>query len=391
MILKKIPCRDPVGVAEYIFGPGRRNAPGRAETVAGTLLGRDPKSLSKELLALIKLRPDVARPLLHISISLPGQDRRLDAVEVEQMGQELARVLDVEAWGLVFHSDSDHPHWHWIASRIGFGGRLSREQLRDYRMYEQFARRCEQWFALTEVVSPIRPCPERPHGRSENSKRPTRAELEARDQGRPLARDRLRTAIDIALVKGYRGQAFIDYMRGRGFTAHITRTRGVPCGISWVVHHEGRRFRGSSLGNGYSGKTFFIKGGFDVRPIQKPSQSFRCSNRTRIEFHIRPYDIKRAWACILRDHRREQRKPKARWWQSLSAWLWCDRVAAATIPRGWCASESRTSVGRDVGFYSCPRFFTGAAPTETSSVEITRQGTGRTPERPQDSRPSRAR
>jgi len=329
MILKKIPCLDPVAMAGYIFGPGRRKVPDRAEYVGGTLLGRDPPTLSHELLALRNLRPEVARPFIHVAISLHVEDRRLSEVEVIQMGEELARVMDVEAWVLVSHSDTDHPHWHWVASRIGFGGRLTREHLRDYRLFECFGRNCERWFALKEVSSPVRP--DRPYGRSVISIRPGRAESEARAQGRPLAMGRLKAEIRDALAKGYRGQALLNHLRGRGFTSRIAMKRGVPCGVTWVVHPEGFRFRGSSLGPQFTGKTFFSRGGFYVKTPVHLSPRYRACRRRIILHPYHTISFERHWAKLMREWRRGQQPAKRGWWKSLVCWLWGNPVSQSDI------------------------------------------------------------
>lgn len=259
MILKKFRAHNPEPLCDYVFGPGRKNQLGRATVVAGTLAGRNAKTLAAELAALSSLRPDVWMPILHYSISLHPDDRELSSQEVEALGQDLADTFEIESWVILFHSDTPgRLHWHWIGSRIGTGTGddrastyLAREHLRDYKIAMAYARRWERQLGLRDVQSPKRP--DRPHGRSIIPKKTIRADREARNRGKPLGRDLVRAKLDAVEAMGLRGEALRRALMDAGLDLNLRIAAGRPKGITWL-DQAGGKWKGSDLGRRYAAK-----------------------------------------------------------------------------------------------------------------------------------------
>ena len=65
------------GVLDYIFLP--KNGLERAEFLGGTLVG-NPREMAQQAAHFRSLRPDCARPVMHISIALPASDSKLRMV-----------------------------------------------------------------------------------------------------------------------------------------------------------------------------------------------------------------------------------------------------------------------------------------------------------------------
>lgn len=182
------------GALNYILDEGRKaTGEKKPELVAGNLDGRDARTLAAELATIRALRPDVARPVWHCSLSLPAGERLTPAQWQAVVGDYLQEMgfSDKTPFVAVRHQDTAHDHVHIVASRIDLDGRV--------------------WHGKWEARRAIEACQalERRHGltitpglgeaRAER-KAPTSAETRRAERtGTNAPRARLQTLIDAAL------------------------------------------------------------------------------------------------------------------------------------------------------------------------------------------------
>jgi len=114
------------GLAEYLLLADERKGPRPgAALIGGNMSGATPRELAREFRVARELRPDVARPVWHCSLTLPAGEELS-----EERWQEVGRALltkigmdpDQHQHFLVRHRDTDHDHLHVAGSRIGLDG-----------------------------------------------------------------------------------------------------------------------------------------------------------------------------------------------------------------------------------------------------------------------------
>lgn len=118
----------------------------------------DPEMLIEEFKVSCNLRTDVARPLVHASLSLrPGlslnSEEWMSAVAcfLKEMG---FTPMNEHQLFVIEHLDTKHQHIHLVVSRISTtSGALVRELFRDYRL----AHRAAAAAAMAVGLAPITP------------------------------------------------------------------------------------------------------------------------------------------------------------------------------------------------------------------------------------------
>ncbi|WP_221632732.1 relaxase/mobilization nuclease domain-containing protein [Delftia sp. HK171] len=118
-------------IAKIVKGKGFRGAlnylfrDGRAMIIGGNLSGRTPRELAAEFGQFRKLRPGLAKAVVHIPLSAHPDDRPLSDAE---MADRMTQGLGYAESPCVFvrHNDTDHQHMHLLLCRIDrHGNRLN--------------------------------------------------------------------------------------------------------------------------------------------------------------------------------------------------------------------------------------------------------------------------
>lgn len=239
------------GVLDYALGKGEA-----AEIVGGNMAGTDPQALAAEFGLVRQLRPECARPVSHVSLSLPVGERltpgRWDTIGADfmtRMGMDPAR----HPYVIIRHTDRGHEHAHIIASRIALDGFLwlgQWEARRAITATQQIER--EHGLTLTPGLDDDpEAAPEQAPTRT-GRKTATQPELERADRtGEAPARLRLQEVIDQATADGPSVLALLDRLDAAGVTTtpNIAST-GKLNGFAFAI--DGVSFKGSQLGKRYS-------------------------------------------------------------------------------------------------------------------------------------------
>ncbi|MBF0306843.1 MAG: relaxase/mobilization nuclease domain-containing protein, partial [Alphaproteobacteria bacterium] len=138
------------GLAEYLLASRDHEGRNRPEAVivGGTIAadGNNPaRDLARQYAAFRRLRPEVARPVLHESLRL-SKGESLTHEQWAEVGKMWAAGMGADGYTVIAHGD----HCHVMASRIKLDGSLV-STWQDYRVSERLVRDIEQRFGLMQV------------------------------------------------------------------------------------------------------------------------------------------------------------------------------------------------------------------------------------------------
>lgn len=147
MIAKLVKGKGFRGVLEYDL----QQEKGRI--LATNMAGRTPRELATEFGEIHKLRPNIGKAVLHVSLSAaPGE--KLTDTQWREIGQRYLRGMGFtdNQYVITRHTDTEHEHIHIVANRITHaGGVVSDGQ--DYQRQETMVREIERDYGL-QVVAP---------------------------------------------------------------------------------------------------------------------------------------------------------------------------------------------------------------------------------------------
>lgn len=106
------------GVLRYVL-----DADKKAYILGGNMLGRDAKGLAREFGPVRQLRPDCKKPVLHISLRLPGGEDVTDLqwLRIAVRLMKLMKLSQTRPWVLVKHLGE---HIHLVTSRVDYQGQV---------------------------------------------------------------------------------------------------------------------------------------------------------------------------------------------------------------------------------------------------------------------------
>lgn len=155
-------------IAKIVKGKGFRGAlnylfrDGRASIIGGNLSGRTPRELASEFGQFRKLRPALAKAVVHIPLSAHPEDRPLSDQEMAEIAERIAHGLGYDQSPCVFvrHHDTDHQHMHLVLCRVDrYGNAVSDSN--DYRRAEALLRKIERDYRLKGVEAPAAKAPKK--------------------------------------------------------------------------------------------------------------------------------------------------------------------------------------------------------------------------------------
>ena len=237
MIAKMVKGRGFRGALEYdITKEGGR-------IISSNMAGEKPRELAAEFGEIRKLRPNLGKAVMHVSLSAaPGE--KLTDEQWQAIGQRYLRGMGFtdNQFVMTRHTDTEHEHIHILANRITHAGEVVSDG-QDYKRQETIMREIERDFRLQRVAPSI----------EAERKAPTKGEIEQHARtGQPSARQQLQQICD-ACAKDCR--SFSEYqerLEAAGVeVVPVAQLNGAKLsGLSYRL--DGVTMKGSDLGKGYT-------------------------------------------------------------------------------------------------------------------------------------------
>ena len=126
----------------------------RAEVLEYNMCFGNKKELVSQFNDVRTLRPNLSKPVMHISLSLDPEDL-FTKEKLRQIGQDFAKEFGFEnnQYIVIYHKDTEHPHLHIVVNRIGFDGKAISDS-NSYRKVAELCRKLELKHELKQVLSP---------------------------------------------------------------------------------------------------------------------------------------------------------------------------------------------------------------------------------------------
>jgi hypothetical protein len=236
-------------IAKAVKGKGFRGALEYDLTKEGgqvldtNMAGENPRELAAEFGEIRKLRPNLGKAVLHVSLSAsPGEN--LTDEQWREIGKRYMDGMGLEKNQFVItrHTDTEHEHIHILANRIRFDGSVTSDS-QDYKRQETIMRELERDYGLQRVAPSI----------EAERKAPTKGEIEGGIRtGQPSAKQQLQQLCDGA-AKGCK--SFTEYqerLEAAGVElVPVAQLEGAKLsGLSYRL--DGVLMKGSDLGKAYS-------------------------------------------------------------------------------------------------------------------------------------------
>ena len=110
----------------------------RADILWYNLCFGNKRELIRQFNEVARLKPNMSKPVFHISLSLPPGER-LKKGDLMNLAVDCARSLgfDRHQYLVILHKDTAQQHLHLVANRVGFDGRaisdsFSKGKIADY-------------------------------------------------------------------------------------------------------------------------------------------------------------------------------------------------------------------------------------------------------------------
>ena len=236
-------------IAKAVKGKGFRGAldydlnQEKGQILDTNMAGENTRELAKEFGEIRKLRPNLNKAVLHVSLSAAIGDE-LTNEQWREIGHKYldGMGLDNNQFVITRHTDTEHQHIHILANRIQFNGEVTSDS-QDYKRQEAIMRQLEQDYSLQQVAP----------SRDAERKAPTKGEIEQSIRtAQPSTRQQLQQFCDGAAKDC------------KSFTDYVERLEAVGVELVPVVQLEGQKLsglsyrldgvmmKGSDLGKGYS-------------------------------------------------------------------------------------------------------------------------------------------
>jgi hypothetical protein len=211
------------------------------------MAGRTSAELAREFEAVRQQRPDIRKPVEHISLGFAPGDRPLTNDEMARLADEYLGRRGVDTgrvqYVVVRHHDKGHQHCHVLLNRIRTDRTVVPQQFREYLRSKETCRALEREFALQQVRDERQPFGDRVPTRGEDRM--------ARDRGLISEKEQLKTLIREAAKDEPTMGELARRLQAAGVQvrANIART-GHVSGISYRLDRVA--VKGSRLGRAYT-------------------------------------------------------------------------------------------------------------------------------------------
>ncbi|WP_069301762.1 relaxase/mobilization nuclease domain-containing protein [Neptunicoccus sediminis] len=246
------------GLVEYLLAEhdNKGEIRHRADIVGGTL-GFEEDAAKIHLDAFKNLRPSLNRNMVHLSISLTQEDRKLSDHEWAQIGDLWAERMGFEGYMTVCHGD----HIHIAASRIRLDGSVVSDS-HDYRRSEAVIREIEERFDLVRVEPSHLLDPDKAR---DHIAAPKRGEFEMAHRGVISTKSQLQGLLKDLTSAPITATDFVEALEACGVDVrpNVSETTGRLSGFSFGL--EGHHISASKLGRSFTLKNLTERG-FSYEP-----------------------------------------------------------------------------------------------------------------------------
>lgn len=236
-------------IAKAVKGKGFRGAldydltKEQGRVIDKNMAGENPRELAAEFGEIRKLRPNLGKAVLHVSLSAALGEKLTDE-QWSEIGRRYLDVMGLEKNQFVItrHTDTEHEHIHILANRIRFDGSVTSDS-QDYKRQEALMREIERDYGLQRVA---------PSHEAER-RAPTKGEIEGGIRtGQPSARQQLQQLCDSAAQDCGSFTAYQERLDAAGVElVPVVQLAGAKLsGLSYRL--DGVTMKGSDLGKGYS-------------------------------------------------------------------------------------------------------------------------------------------
>lgn len=168
-------------IAKAVKGKGFRGAleydltKEKGQLLDTNMAGKNPHQLAAEFGEIRKLKPNLGKAVLHVSLSAAFGEKLTDA-QWREIGQHYLKGmgLDNNQYVMTRHMDTEHEHIHLVVNRIEFDGNVTSDS-QDYKRQDALMRQIEKQFGLAEIAPAYGLDGKKMSGR----KAPTKGEIEA--------------------------------------------------------------------------------------------------------------------------------------------------------------------------------------------------------------------
>lgn len=237
MIAKLVKGRGFRGALEYdITKEGGR-------IISSNMAGQNPRELAAEFGEIRKLRPNLGKAVLHVSLSAaPGE--KLTDEQWREIGQRYLRGMGFtdNQFIITRHTDTEHEHIHILANRITHAGEVVSDG-QDYKRQETIMREIERDYGLQRVAPSV----------EAERKAPTKGEIEgAIRTGQPSTRQQLQQLADAAAKDCPDFTTYQERLEAAGVElVPVAQLQGAKLsGLSYRL--DGVTMKGSDLGKSYT-------------------------------------------------------------------------------------------------------------------------------------------
>lgn len=168
MIAKAVKGRGFRGALEYDLTKEK------GQLLDTNMAGKNPRELAAEFGKIRKLKPNLGKAVLHVSLSAAPGEKLTDA-QWRDIGQHYltGMGLNNNQYVITRHMDTEHEHIHLVVNRIEFDGKVTSDS-QDYKRQDALMRQIEKQFNLVPVEAAFGLDGKKVAGR----KAPTKGEIE---------------------------------------------------------------------------------------------------------------------------------------------------------------------------------------------------------------------
>jgi hypothetical protein len=229
---------------------------GKGQYIGDNFISSDRQERIDFLNQVASRRPNLSKKVFHVSLSLP-EGEKLDNEKWHQLAD---RYMNKMGFGnapycITRHMDTDNDHIHIVASRVDFNGQTVSDS-QDRQRSMAAVRELEILFELTRVET-----------KRQKNLSMDRKEIHAKRRKKPLLKTQVREMVDHSIKKAI---SLLDLEKMLPI-AKIHRYRnGKAYGISF--EYQGKKFKGSQLGKGYTVKQLELKCEQNAVKVQREHQ-----------------------------------------------------------------------------------------------------------------------
>ena len=242
-------------IAKAVKGKGFRGAleydltKEKGQLLDTNMAGKNPRQLAAEFGEIRKLKPNLGKAVLHVSLSAALGERLTDAKWIE-IGQHYLKGmgLDNNQFVMTRHADTDHEHIHLVVNRIQLDGKVTSDS-QDFKRQDVLMRQIEKQFNLVQVEAAFGRDGKKAAGR----KAPTKGEIEeGLRTEQPSTRQQLQQLCDTAAADCDSVTQYRDRLAAVGveivpsFQLEGAKLNGLTYQLDGVV------MKGGDLGKAYS-------------------------------------------------------------------------------------------------------------------------------------------